>query len=121
MARSLKIVVILLLVALLPARAIGSVTLGICASGQQQADIHHYHHDAAAGEHADQGQGGDRASGDSGDTCGYCAAHCVGIAFVVPTGFPCLESGAGADLIPFGAWSARGFFPDRLDRPPLLT
>ncbi len=119
MTRSLRIVVILLLVALLPARAIGSVTLGVCTSGQQQVDMHH--HEAEASEHADQGQSGDPAPGDSGHNCGYCAAHCAGIAFVVPTGFPRLESGAGADLIPFGAWSARGFFPDRLDRPPLLS
>jgi uncharacterized protein involved in copper resistance len=123
---SLKILIVLLLVALVPARAIGSVTLSICASQQEQGAAAHHDHaaHAEAGGHGDHAHGmdhGDAPQGDAGHACGYCAAHCAGVAFAVTAGQATVVPSAGADRIPFGSWSepiARIF---RLDRPPLVS
>lgn len=126
MLRILNIVVVLLLVALVPARAIGSVTISICASGQEQAGA--THHEAEAGAHGTHA--GDSAHGNhdnqtqgegSGHACSYCAAHCAGVALAVPTELSRIAAVEGADRVPFGAWSAPGYFPDLLDRPPLVS
>ena len=127
MLRCLNIVVILLLVALVPARAIGSVTISICASGQEQAGATHH---TDAGDHAmhADGAGHDHGHHDNqapaeggGHACSYCAAHCAGVAFAVPTDLSRVAPASGSDRIPFGTWSEPGYFPDRLDRPPLVT
>lgn len=125
MLQSLKIVVVLLLVALVPARAIGSVTISICASGQEQAGATHHAKSDGHGMHAhDAGHDhhDDPAPGEGGShTCSYCAAHCAGVAFAVPTGASGVPSASGSDRIPFGSWSEPGYFPDHLDRPPLVS
>lgn len=125
---NLKIIVLLLLVALVPARAIGSVTISICATGQEQAGAMQ-HADAGDNDlHADgashdrHGHRDNQAPGeDSGHACTYCAAHCAGVAFAVPTDLSRVAPAAGSDRIPFGSWSEPGYFPDHLDRPPLVS
>lgn len=129
MLRSLKIAVVLLLVALVPARAIGSVTLSICASGQEQAGA--MHHEAEAGAHGTHAgdpahdnheKHDNQAQGEGSEhACSYCAAHCAGVAFAVPTGLSRIPPALGGDRIPFGSWSEPGYFPDHLDRPPLVS
>ena len=123
MLQSLKIAVILLLVALVPARAIGSVTLSICAAGQEQAGAQH--HEAGGDAHAahDGHDQHDEQSpgGDATHSCSYCAAHCAGVAFAVPTDMSRIAANAGQDRIPFGLRLAPGFFPELLDRPPLVS
>ena len=127
MLRCLKIAVVLLLVALVPARAIGSVTLSICASGQEQAGAMHHGEAGNHGMHADgaghdHGQHDNQAPGEgSSHACSYCAAHCAGVAFAVPTGLSRVAPAPGSDRIPFGYWSEPGYYPDHLDRPPLVS
>lgn len=122
---NLKIIVLLLLVALVPARAIGSVTISICASGQEQAGATHHAEAGDHGTHADDAghdRHGSQAPGE-GDvhTCSYCAAHCAGVAFAVPAELSRVAPASGRDRIPFGSWSEPRFFPDHLDRPPLAS
>ena len=118
MLRWLKIVLVLLLVALVPARAIGSVTISICASGQEQAGAtHHAEADGAGHNHHDNQAAGECSS----HACSYCAAHCAGVAFAVPTGLSRVAPAPGSDRIPFGYWSEPGYYPDHLDRPPLVS
>jgi len=125
MLRCLKIAVVLLLVALVPARAIGSVTISICASGQEQAGAMHH---AEAGDHGmHAGDAGhdhhdNQAPGEgSGHACSYCAAHCAGVAFATPTEISRVPPASGGERIPFGSWAEPGYFPDHLDRPPLVS
>lgn len=122
---NLKIIVLLLLVALIPARAIGSVTIGICATGQEQVAATHH---AGAGDH---GMRADDAGHDHHDnqapsegdvhTCSYCAAHCAGVVFAVPTELSRAAPASGSDRVSSGYWSDPGFFPDHPDRPPLVS
>lgn len=123
--QNLKIIVLLLLVALVPARAIGSVTISICASEQEQAGVTHHAEAVDHGTHAD-GAGhdrhGDQAPGESnGHACSFCAAHCAGVAFAAPNGLSRVAAAPGGDRIPFGSWSEPGYYPDHLDRPPLVS
>ena len=122
MLRGLKILVVLLLVALVPARAIGSVTLSICASQQEQGAAAHHDHaiHAEAGDHNHMDHD-DAPQGDAGHACGYCAAHCAGVTFAVTAGQATLVPSAGADRIPFGSWSEPPARIFRLDRPPLAS
>jgi len=123
MLRSLKIAIVLLLVALIPARAIGSVTISICASQQEQAVVQHHDHADHAGhaKHTEHDQHGEHESGDGSHACGYCAAHCAGVAFVVPTDLVRVDSPVRADRIPFGSGSEPAARIFRLDRPPLVS
>lgn len=125
MLRSLEILMVLFLIALVPARAIGSVTISICASGQEQAGATHHAEAGGHGMHAD-GAGhdhlDDQAPGEgSGHGCSYCAAHCAGVAFAAPTDLSRVAPASGSGRIPFGSWSEPGHFPDHLDRPPLVS
>jgi len=117
MLRSLKVAVVLLLVALVPARAIGSVTISICASQQEQAAAQQHHH---AG-HAKHDQHGEHGSGDASHACGYCAAHCAGVAFAVPADLVHAAPPARADRIAFGSGTEPAARIFRLDRPPLVS
>lgn len=125
MLRSFKIVLVLLLVALVPARAIGSVTISICAAGQELAGAMHHAGAADHGVDAHESGHGDHAKQASDEvgshTCGYCAAHCAGVAFAVPTELSRAAPASGSDRISSGYWSDPGFFPDHPDRPPLVS
>lgn len=121
MLQSLRIILVLLLVALVPARAIGSVTLSICASDEQQAAAQHQHHESGGGAHATHAEHDQYAPGEDGHACGYCAAHCAGVAFAAPMDVSRVSPGVGADRIPFGSWLEPSVFAVRLDRPPLAS
>ena len=117
MSRGAKIFVLLLLVALFPARVIASVTEGFCSNGHQQAKAQAHVHEL--GDHGASTHHGEPGRGDNSHACSYCAAHCAGASLAVSSDLTRIPFAAAADRIPFGVRAARGFVPDHLDRPPL--
>ena len=115
---SARFLVVLLLIALIPARAVGSVTISLCAGEAAAEQAAHGGHEAHEGhDHSDHGTPGL----ESTHACGYCAAHCCGVAFVSPAD-PREATGAGASgPIPFGTRMLTAVTLDRLDRPPLAS
>ena len=113
---SLKNAILVLMVALVPLRAVAAVTVGFCAMSQHasvQADAATVHvasheHDSALLAHGDANH----------DRCNACAEHCAS-ASVVTSGELQLPSPAGADRVARGGEFAAGFVPDHLDPPPL--
>jgi len=121
MPHRFKVLVVLVLVALMPLRALASVTIGFCANGHQEQPV------AAHGAHGDHG--GDAHHGDEGQpakpvtpTCNICVEHCSSAAFVP-------GAAAYAVAAPVVSEASTGiadravpaFFPDQLDRPPLAA
>ncbi|MGQ0509980.1 MAG: DUF2946 family protein [Betaproteobacteria bacterium] len=123
MFRCLKIVVVLLLIALVPARAIGSVTISICADGQQSTGAHESAPSMTdhSGHASHDGQDAPSTEDSGHKGCGYCAAHCAGTAAAVPADIARFTPVAGAERIPFGVRAAPGVCPIQLDRPPLVS
>jgi hypothetical protein len=113
---SLKNAILILMVALVPLRAVAAVTVGFCAMSQHapvQVDAATDHaasheHDSALHPHGDANQ----------DRCNACAEHCAS-ASVVTSGEVPLPSPAGANRVARGEGFAAGFVPDHLDHPPL--
>ena len=113
-----RILLVVLLLALLPLRAVASVTIGFCASnGGPEAIASHQGHDASANHegHDDSSSEGRTA------TCSYCAEHCAGLGFVTPAADAGLGTPAGAGPIPFGKRTGPGFVPEQVERPPLYS
>lgn len=112
MSRALKFFAVLVLVAVLPLRAVASVTTGFCASG---------HKDIAAA-HAS----GQRYQSDAHApiqpvkaTCNICAEHCSSAAFAIPAE-PAVDAWVGGqDRTVLAEHGSALHVPDRLDRPPL--
>lgn len=103
-----------ILVALMPLRALAGVTVGFCAAGHQDMAVTGH---AVPGERAHQGH--DSPPQPVKSSCNICAEHCSGAAFA-PAG------DVAVDARPIGQGRARfaerhtlAFFPDQLDRPPL--
>ena len=113
---SLKNAILVLMVALVPLRAVAAVTVGFCAMSQHAAvqanaatDYAASHeHDSALHPHGDANH----------DRCDACAEHCAS-ASVVTSGELPLPSPAGAGRVARGGGFAAGFVPDHLDPPPL--
>lgn len=110
---------ILVLVALMPLRAVAAVTVGLCAAG---------HDDTAVAMHADGGHGsGGHAHHGKEDppakpgtpTCSACVEHCSGAAFVPSADSAVAAPAIGQDRIVFAARIAPAHLVDPLDRPPL--
>lgn len=119
MPRALKLAAVLVLVALLPLRAVAGVTIGFCASGHQDmaASAHGAGHAHDTGEHAHHGD--DSPVQPVKASCNVCAEHCSSAAFATSAD-PALEAQPAArDRTLFIVRSAPAFVPDRLDRPPL--
>ena len=101
-----------LLIALVPVRAMAALTLDACKGGEQPSG-QPQHHAAPEAAHDDGKGGHDDASG--------APDHCAGAAFGV-TGEPVRLALAGtAERASFGARLAPGFCPDLIDRPPLVS
>jgi hypothetical protein len=114
----LKTLAILLLVALIPLRAMAAVTIGFCPSGHaDMAVAAHVGDGHVAGEHAHDGN--TSASGTSGPSCNVCAEHCSSAAIAPPAETTVDVRPLGCDLTLFASRDAPAFFPDQLDRPPL--
>lgn len=103
MPRSLKILLVAILVALVPLRSMAVTTAGIFPAGQQME----------AAESAAQNEHG------APSLCDLCAGHCpsgalldTGLAVFIP-------QSAASRILPFER-SAPAFVPEQPDRPPLV-
>lgn len=114
MLHPLKLFAVVILVALMPLRAVAGITIGFCASGHQDMAVAAH---ASHGEHAQHGHGAPAKPVES--SCNICAEHCSSAAFATPAepaaGFPL----AVRDRTTFAQRHAPAFFPDQIDRPPL--
>ena len=119
MPHRLKILVVLALVALMPLRALASVTTGFCANGHQEQPV------AAHGAHGDHGGHAQHSAEDQPakpvtPTCNVCVEHCSSAAFA-PDGAAQVVAAPAVSEASTGvtAHAAPAFVPDQLDRPPL--
>lgn len=108
---SANTILVVLLLALVPLRALASVTIGFCGlhghgAAAEHAAHGHHDHDDGAGQHG------------SNDDCNNCVEHCASTSAVVAAKLPSLAP-AGAPRITTHEHFAGGFVPDPLDPPPL--
>jgi hypothetical protein len=116
----LRTLVVLVLVALLPLRAVAAVASGFCAMGhQEQAGAGHAAHGHEPGARVHHGDGEDRPAKPAAPSCSICVEHCSSAAFV-PSFAPLFAAPAISQASAVSAaHAAPAFFPDHLDRPPL--
>ena len=115
---TLKTLVILLLAALMPLRAVAAVTIGLCAAGHDETAIA-AHADSGHGSGAHEHHSGDSPAKSATPSCSACVEHCSGAAFA-PSAEQALSAPAVAqDRIQFAGRIAPAFRSDPLDRPPL--
>lgn len=107
--------VVLLLVAILPIRAVAAAMPSFCAGGHVQAELQAHDHGAT------QYYENEGSTGELNHDCGFCAKHCHGASFVLASDRPSVFVRPTIDAVPFDAWRAAGFVPDHLDRPPLAS
>ncbi|HEX6298787.1 MAG TPA: hypothetical protein VFZ74_19645 [Burkholderiales bacterium] len=113
MRRTATFLVVLVLLALVPLRALASVTIGFCAvthpgAAQVQAD-----HDHGAHPH------GEAPGPDLNADCNACAEHCTSASVLLPF-LPATLAGAfGAERVVMAECFAAGHVPEHLDPPPL--
>lgn len=143
MPRVARTLVVLVLAALLPLRAVAGVTMGFCANGHQEAaasETAPSHHHGHGGDHARSGghqangdlaahaahgaqvaQGGDGSPAHpSAPTCSICVEHCSSAAFAPVAAAPGLAAPAVSEASAgVAVTAAPAFVPDQLDRPPL--
>lgn len=119
MPRALRTVAVLILVALMPLRAVAAVTIGFCAAGHQEAAVpSHAGHANDAQVHAHHG-GDQPPAKPTTPSCSICVEHCAGAAFA-PSIVQSVEAGPVAQERAFlAARIAPTFILDQLDRPPL--
>jgi hypothetical protein len=117
MPRALKFFAVLVLVAVLPLRAVAGVTIGFCASGHKGMGV--------AAQAAYQGHEAGAHAGDNAPTqplessCNICAEHCSSAAFAIPAATDVDVRPAETDRTLLAERNAPAFVPDQLDRPPL--
>lgn len=114
MLRALKLFAVVVLVALMPLRALAGVTIGFCASGHQDMAVAAH---ASHGAHANHEHGAPAKPVES--SCNICAEHCSSAAFATPAEPSTDLPPAVRDRTTFAGRYAPGFVPDQLDRPPL--
>jgi len=119
MPRTLKALVVLVLVVLMPLRAMAAVTVGLCAAG---------HDESAAATHAESGHGTSVHAHHGSDnppdkpgapSCSACVEHCSGAAFAPSAARAVSAPAVVRDRILFAGRIAPAFSSDPLDRPPL--
>lgn len=114
MLRALKLFAVVVLVALMPLRAVAGVTIGSCASGHQGMAVA-----------AQEAQGGQAAhehvwpAKPVESSCNICAEHCSSAACTTQAEPAADVQPAVLDRTTFAERYAPAFFPDQLDRPPL--
>lgn len=119
MPTALKTLIILLLVVLMPLRAMAAVTIGFCATGHDHSAVAAHgsdHHGAAGHEH--HGNDDTPAKTDA-PSCSSCVEHCSGAAFAPAADRAPGEPAVARDRTILAARAAPAFFSDQLDRPPL--
>lgn len=104
----LKTLAVLLLAVLLPLRAVAAVTIGHCATGQQDTAV-----EAHVG-HAHDGHGL-----PAKPDCSVCVEHCSSAAFAPSAAQPVTGITVTESSAPLAAPAAPAFISDQLDRPPL--
>jgi hypothetical protein len=112
--RTLKLVAIALLLAVMPLRALAAVTIGFCAMGQHEAPAQ-----VATEESHDHHGHGHAPEPDSAPDCNACVEHCSSASFAVPAPLETVVSVQRPGRIVLGERFAAGFVPDHLDPPPL--
>ncbi|MDH3319347.1 MAG: hypothetical protein OEO84_06610 [Betaproteobacteria bacterium] len=119
MPRALKTLAVLLLVALMPLRAMAAVTVGFCATGQiDSAAVAHVDSGHGAGAH--EHHGGDVPPAKSGaPSCSSCVEHCSGASFAPHAAQAVHAPAITYDRIFLAERVAPAFISDPLDRPPL--
>lgn len=114
MLRALKLFAVVVLMAVMPLRAVAGITIGFCASGHQDRAVSAH---AAHGEYAQHEHGTPAKPVES--SCNICAEHCSSAAFATPAEPAADVHSAVRDRTTFAARLAPAYFPDQLDRPPL--
>ena len=107
MSRTLKTMVVLLMLAVLPVRALAAVTVGFCAM--------HHHGAPTMSQHAAHEHGVPQSDNQQ---CNACVEHCSNASVVAPSELS-LAAAALAERITAAEPFAGDIVPDRLDRPPL--
>lgn len=110
-----KFLLVLVLLMLLPLRALAAVTVGFCALGDEAG--------AAQAQNAMHGHSQhhepEPASGDGkGPDCSSCVEHCASMAIAIPA-IAGAKLAAGSRALSGPERSAASFFPDSLDPPPV--
>jgi len=119
MRRALKTLAVVVLVTLMPLRAVAAVTAGFCVTGHDHAAIAaQADHDHGALSHGHHG-GDESPAKSSAPSCSSCVEHCSGAAFATSTDPALGASAIAQDRISFAARIAPAFLTDQLDRPPL--
>lgn len=109
----LKTLVLLLMLALLPVRALAAVTTGFCAFA-------HHHGSSAPADHADDSHDDGSPAHGHGDTpCSSCVEHCSSAAFAPSDAPAALTQAPAGEHWQLYQPSVAGFIPDPLDPPPL--
>jgi len=105
--------VVITLLALMPLRALASVTIGFCAvvhPGAAQAQVDHDHGAHPHGEAPDSDRNAD---------CNACVEHCTGASVLLPTLPATLAGILGTERAVLPAYFAAGHVPEQLEPPPL--
>jgi cytochrome c1 len=109
----MKTLVLLLMLALLPVRALVAVTTGFCAFAHPQGS-------SAPAEHAGDSHHDGSPAHDRGDTsCSSCVEHCSSAAFAPLDTPPALTQAPAGEHLQLYQPSVASFIPDPLDPPPL--
>lgn len=119
MSRTLRTVAVLVLVALMPLRAVAAVTIGFCAAGHQEAAVpSHAEHGHDAQMHAHHG-GDQPPAKPATPSCSICVEHCSGAAFALSISQSVDECIVVQERVLLAERVAPAFILDPLDRPPL--
>lgn len=115
MNRTLKAFLLVLMLALVPIRALAAVTTGFCAFAHEHgAPAHH-----ASGSHESHGHDAPSPSHDD-SPCSSCVEHCSSAFFTASAAPITLLAAASAQPRILQERFAAGFVPDHLDPPPLV-
>ena len=115
-----KILIVLLLFAVLPLRGYAAIAAGLCEMHHGGlATVHAAAHDHAASGHDHAVGTGDDKSSELASACSLCATCSVGASFAPDSVRAVVLAPAGALAIPFYGFTASGYVPGTLDRPPL--
>jgi len=109
--RSLKNAILILMLALVPLRALAAVTVGDCAVAQYGTAASETMDHAAPHEHG----GAPHSQGDAK----HDHEHCASASFVASAELLPLPTQAASDCVVQRERFAAGFVPDHLDPPPL--
>ena len=105
--------IVIALLALVPLRALASVTIGFCAITHPVVAQAQVDHDHAVHPH------GEAPESDLNADCNACAEHCTSASVLLPTLPATLAGTFGTERAVLSAYFAAGHVPEHLDPPPL--